>query len=519
MKPNHITIGSRGSDLALWQARLVQKRLKDLAGISADIHIIKTKGDEIQHLSFDKMEGKGFFTKEIEQALLDQKIDLAVHSFKDLETTQPQGLCIAAVSERENPADVLLIRKEAVDFTQTFHVKPLAKVGTSSARRKSQMHFFRPDVELLDLRGNVPTRVQRLKDGLYDAILLAKAGLDRLQIPLHDFEVFVMNPKQFIPAPAQGVLALQIRSADSDLHQAMQALHHAEVWKAITWEREILKSFGGGCQVPIGVYAEVQDQEVELWVSKGEGTEKAPMQWQVNSKGRTPAQWAQEVFVPKTQKVFISTDEASADLFVRMLKDNAYQVHAQSLIETELLPGLPANAPKSDWLFFNSKKALLHFEQKYAHGFQRKIGVAGQGTLAALHKLGYQAQFVAQQENTLASAKDFANSLQNQETVLFPESQETLGTFQSFLNKNQAIPFPVYQTKLISLELPEFDTYVFTSPSNARSFAQKNVLPPKARVIAMGEKTQLEIIHHFPQAQVELPLSMDILGLARSVLS
>ncbi|HLP55346.1 MAG TPA: hydroxymethylbilane synthase [Fluviicola sp.] len=248
-----IRIGSRGSDLALWQANHVKQQLEAL-GAEVSITVIKTQGDQIQHLSFDKLEGKGFFTKEIEQALLDNTIDLAVHSHKDLETTPPDGLIIAAVSEREHPSDVLLIHPRAVDTTQHWNLKPGAVVGTSSARRKSQLIAFREDVTIKDLRGNVPTRLQKLIDGEYDAILLAKAGLDRLELDLSAVHVEVLDPEEFIPAPAQGVLALQIRATDTALFEFMQPLHHVEVQSRIVLERTVLNRMHGGCQLPLGVY-------------------------------------------------------------------------------------------------------------------------------------------------------------------------------------------------------------------------------------------------------------------------
>ncbi len=258
-----IRIGSRGSDLALWQANHVKRQLEAL-GATVSITIIKTQGDQIQDLSFDKLEGKGFFTKEIEQALLDGSIDLAVHSHKDLETTPPEGLIIAAVSERENPADVLLILPGSVDTTQHWNLKQGAIVGTSSARRKSQLVAFRDDTTIKDLRGNVPTRLQKLIDGGYDAILLAKAGLDRLELDLSAVHVEVLDPEEFIPAPAQGVLALQIRSTDQELFAFMQALNHADVQSKIELERTVLNRLQGGCQLPLGVYC---PEEGKLLVS------------------------------------------------------------------------------------------------------------------------------------------------------------------------------------------------------------------------------------------------------------
>ncbi len=248
-----IRIGSRGSDLALWQAHHVKRQLEAL-GASVSLTIIKTQGDQIQHLSFDKLEGKGFFTKEIEQALMDNSIDLAVHSHKDLETNPPAGLVIAAVSERENPADVLLIHPRAVDANESWNLKQGAVVGTSSARRKSQLIGFREDVEIKDIRGNVPTRLQKLIDGDFDAILLAKAGLDRLQLDLGGMHEEILDPEQFIPAPAQGVLALQIRDTDRELFEFMQQLNHVEVQSRIALERAVLNRLQGGCQLPLGAY-------------------------------------------------------------------------------------------------------------------------------------------------------------------------------------------------------------------------------------------------------------------------
>lgn len=248
-----IRIGSRGSDLALWQANHVKKQLEDL-GAEVSITIIKTQGDQIQHLSFDKLEGKGFFTKEIEQALLEESIDLAVHSHKDLETNPPEGLIIAAVSERENPADVLLIHPKAFDPEAFWSLKQDTVVGTSSARRKSQLIGYRPDVTIKDLRGNVPTRLQKLVDGDYDAILLAKAGLDRLKLDLKGMHEVILDPEQFVPAPAQGVLALQIRENDNELFDFMQAMNHVDIQSQIALERTVLNRLQGGCQLPLGAY-------------------------------------------------------------------------------------------------------------------------------------------------------------------------------------------------------------------------------------------------------------------------
>ena len=250
-----IIIGTRGSDLALWQANFVRKELEH-RGHEVHIEIIKTQGDKIQDLSFDKMEGKGFFTKEIEDALLRKEIDLAVHSHKDLETNQPEGIEIAAVSSRANPCELLLIRQSAHEENALWGLKKDAIVGTSSARRKSQLLALRPDVQIKELRGNVPTRVEKLKTGAYDAILLAKAGILRLELDLSDLVCIDLTPDEFVPAPAQGVLALQVRSSASELKNILKQINDPAVQKLVHLERSVLNLMDGGCQLPLGVYCD-----------------------------------------------------------------------------------------------------------------------------------------------------------------------------------------------------------------------------------------------------------------------
>ena len=249
----HIRIGTRGSDLALWQANFVKGELEKLA-CTVEIKIIKTQGDLIQDLSFDKLEGKGFFTKEIEEALISNEIDLAVHSHKDLETSSPEGLMIAAVSDRENPAELLLIRKEAHAPNETWELKKNAVIGSSSARRKSQVLALKPDLQLKDLRGNVPTRIDKLRKGEYDAILLAKAGVNRLGLDLGDLIKINLSPAEFVPAPSQGVLGYQIRTDDVDLSLLLRNLNNEKIENEVKVERKVLQLMNGGCQLPLGVY-------------------------------------------------------------------------------------------------------------------------------------------------------------------------------------------------------------------------------------------------------------------------
>lgn len=263
-----IIIGTRGSKLALWQAHFTKDNLEKM-GIEVDIKIIKTRGDKIQHLSFDKIEGKGFFTKELEDALLSGQVDLAVHSMKDLPTESPEGLSIAGVSYRENPADWLVINKGREDASKVYQLKENAIVGTSSARRKAILLDIRPDIHLKDIRGNVPTRLQKLKEGQFDAIVLAAAGLTRLDLDMSDFVVIKLNTKEFVPAPAQGVLAYQTCTADIETRKIIKRLHNSEVAAVTNVERKVLNLLGGGCHMPLGVYCELDENGYyHVWAAK-----------------------------------------------------------------------------------------------------------------------------------------------------------------------------------------------------------------------------------------------------------
>ena len=269
MDKPHIRIGTRGSDLALWQANHVKARLESL-GCAVSIQIIQTQGDRIQDLSFDKLEGKGFFTKDIESALLNGDVDLAVHSHKDLETTPPPGLVIAAVSEREDPSELLMMRSESHDPSEPFELKAGARIGTSSARRQSILRNLRSDLEIAELRGNVPTRIEKLRSGQYDAILLAKAGVSRLNLDTSDLITLTLNPKEFVPAPAQGVLGLQVRAADTQTYEWVRKLNYAPSEHCIHIEREVLRNMEGGCQLPLGVYNDGEVVHVSYAKSKQE---------------------------------------------------------------------------------------------------------------------------------------------------------------------------------------------------------------------------------------------------------
>jgi hydroxymethylbilane synthase len=247
-----LRIGSRGSQLALWQANHIADRLRG-AGHEATIEIIKTLGDAMQHVPFAAVgnagrDGKGMFTKEIEEALFDGRIDLAVHSLKDLPTDLAQPFTIAAIPERVDPRDAFVSLRH-----ESFEALPHgARIGTSSLRRQAQLRAARPDVECLEFRGNVDTRLRKLAEGQVDAIILASAGLERLGLTQHRRECF--SPLVLCPAAGQGALGIEARAGDERVLAALHFLNHEPTRYAVTAERAALKALGGGCQVPIGIY-------------------------------------------------------------------------------------------------------------------------------------------------------------------------------------------------------------------------------------------------------------------------
>jgi hydroxymethylbilane synthase len=264
---SNLRIGSRGSQLALWQANHVAELLRG-QGHTVEIEIIKTTGDKILDVALAKVGTKGMFTKEIEEALADKRVDLAVHSMKDVPTELAPEFELAAIMKREDPHDAFI----SVKFAKLEDLPNRAKVGTSSLRRQCQLKALRADLEVFPLRGNVDTRLKKLEAGEYDAIILAAAGVHRLGLDKH---VRYRIPAEIMcPAVGQGALAIETRSDDQQTRAAIGFLDHDETRTAITCERALLGSLGGGCQVPIGAFAEKRGQQLHLsaMVGRPDGT-------------------------------------------------------------------------------------------------------------------------------------------------------------------------------------------------------------------------------------------------------
>ncbi|MFZ1289957.1 MAG: hydroxymethylbilane synthase [Melioribacteraceae bacterium] len=260
MEKQKLILGSRGSDLALWQAKFVKKELeKKNKNLEVEIKIINTKGDKILDVALSKIGDKGLFTKELEIKLLNNEIDIAVHSLKDLQTEIPKGLKLAAVTKRHDVEDVLISKKKKEAI---FTLKENATVATGSLRRRSQLKHLRPDINIVELRGNVPTRINKFLESNWDAIILARAGVERLKLQKHISSIIPID--QILPAVGQGALGIEINEKNKFAENIVKSIHDENTYCAVIAERSLLKKLEGGCQVPIGAFAEVKSNGLYL---------------------------------------------------------------------------------------------------------------------------------------------------------------------------------------------------------------------------------------------------------------
>jgi hydroxymethylbilane synthase len=521
-----IIIGTRGSDLALWQANYTKNLLEE-KGNEVEIKIISTAGDRSQQYetSFDKLEGKGFFTKELEESLLNKTIDLAVHSHKDLQTVSPDGLMIAGVSKREDPSDILIINDKAADDKLKFGLKKNAIVGTSSARRKSQLLAFRPDVQVKDLRGNVPTRINKLREGGYDAILIATAGIERLEIELDEFTVEKLNPEVFVPAPAQGVLAWQTREDDNELLDIIDTISDLDVLIKINIERQLLNMFDGGCHLPFGAYCdtEMDDEDrlrFKVWVSIADEWDKQPKQFYfdtLDTDGFVDRMY-EHIRSVKPKKIFISKTFKEDDYFPTALGKLGFEVQGTSLIEFKQIA--IRFLPRTEWIFFSSKHAVrFFFNQKPELWPGVKFGCVGSSTSAELRSFGHRADFIGQSTDIKLVGKQFSSKVGNAR-VLFPIARGSMQSIQwQMVKRENVVNLEVYATLNISQEIStENEVLIFTSPSNVESYFEKNTIHPHQKLIAMGEATG-KALEKLKFKKFTLPRSFDDLGLLQAVLA
>ncbi len=483
-----LVLGSRGSRLALWQANDTKARL-EAAGWSVGIKVIKTQGDKITDLGFDKLEGKGFFTKEIEAALLNKDIDLAVHSCKDLETTPHPDLVIAAVSDRADPSEWLLMHPSAKDPVQPLGLKADAVVGTSAPRRKMQLLAYQPGLRLKDLRGNVPTRIEKLRKGQYDAICLAAAGIKRLALELDDLEVLPLSPKMMIPAPAQGVLAYQVRKEDTDLIRALEQIGDPSVAQGIHLERQVLNLFQGGCQMPVGVYCEQEGGLYKIWSVMAGEWEQFPKRvyWETDTPDAQAV--VKQLKQPLPPSVFISRKLSPLSYLRKTLEQGGVPFHDQSLVSFS--PVRVKEIPPADWLFFTSKNGVRYFFEQLPQAWDMpKIGAIGKGTATTLRRYGHDPDFTGE-GNDMPQIAASLESLVRGKTILFPRAEHSLRTIQQHLEnvavvkdlivyRNQPIPDP---------KIPKMAVLIFTSPMNVEHYVKHYPIVPDQQIIAIGRST------------------------------
>lgn len=393
-----LTIGSRGSQLALWQARWVEARLREL-GVETTLEIIKTTGDKITDVPLAKVGSKGLFTKEIEEALLDGRIDLAVHSLKDLPTILPDGLAVAAIPERETPFDALI----GSTLSGLAHG---ARVGTSSLRRSAQLKRLRPDLVLEPVRGNLDTRLRKLDEGQYDAILLAAAGLRRLGWGHRITEL--LPAEVMCPAVGQGALAIETRTGPNPAFDICSQLDHAPTRAAVTAERAVLASLGGGCQVPIGAHATVEVGTVSLraavihpdgdplFLDQSSGPVQEAAALGAAAATRLLDQGARAILTSvyagdlplAGRRVLVTRAQSQAGTLSAKLRALGADVIELPVIEISPLEFTPPGWASYHWAIFTSANAVDCFFRRVAPDAGPRLCAIGPATAAALQARG-----------------------------------------------------------------------------------------------------------------------------------
>ncbi len=510
-----LVIGSRGSDLALWQARHVLALLSERAGIESEIRIIRTRGDRIDSVAFESIEGKGFFTKELEEALLAGAIDVAVHSLKDLPTELPSGLTVGAILRRGDPRELLLINPDVHDPDRgPLRLRAGARVGTSSIRRRVQLTALQPDLVIEPLRGNVPTRLRRLYERGFDAILLALAGVERLKLDLTGLVALRLPTEVIAPAPGQGALAVELRSDDAELRAIAEELHDPETAAAVNAERSLLRRFGGGCSLPLGACLWRDGDRMVMHAFWSSGAGKAHVR--VSVDGDDPTEIAEKAFHALTEapvplkgvRVVVTRPAMGADPLVSMLTALGATVVAFPVISIRPYASPEADAEARagldsfDWVLFPSANAVEQFRarlESWSEAFpaSARIGAVGPGTARALSGWGREPDFVPEVHVSDAFLEGILARCERRAGVLIPSAKEGSDVLVAGLTAagHRVVRLPVYET--VGTDPAALDTsrldgahyILFASPSAVRHFLRVASLPEGARVVSIGPVT------------------------------
>jgi hydroxymethylbilane synthase len=544
-----LRIGTRGSDLALWQARHVASLLA-VHGAQCELVVLQTRGDVIDDVPLTQVEGKAFFTAEIERALLAGEVDLAVHSHKDLPSEMTPGLTIAAVPERASCGERLLIAPGAHDERAAFlPLRRGARVGTSAPRRSEQLTTLRPDLDVLDLRGNVPTRVRKLRDGLYDAIVLAAAGLDRLQLAVDDLIAIDLPLELFVPAPAQGALAIQVRTTDTARIELVRRIHDEPTARAIAAERRLLALAGGGCNLPLGaVVAPASDAAstprtdlrregapppTAQTGGLGFGTPgvtRSPKSFRAHTflgaqhpAGAAHGRWANATAATPEAAIAAAYEQlergaptdtgplaplsvalagsaADGSVLGERLSALGARVVLERVIEFEALPGVElarevASLRAGDVLAVTSRQIAPHLQACLAHGSIPAgviVAAVGAASARALREVGVESQVVGHSSaRELAAALDVARGAR----VLFPCAEDALHDLErEFAARGIEVRrLELYRTRArTDVALDErIDARVYMSPSAVQAALpwQREHMHARTQLFALGHTT------------------------------
>ena len=519
-----IRIATRGSELALVQANLVRRQLQGTTEERIVLEIIKTQGDRERASSFREMEGRGFFTKDIEATLLEGRADLAVHSLKDLPTETPDGLFVLPVLRRGDPRETLLVRPEAADDALPLGLRLGARVGTSAVRRHAQLRAARPDLELLDLRGNVPTRVQKVLRGELDAILIASCGLERLKLDPPSLVRRDLDPTEFVPAPGQGMLAVELRSGDRNLMALVPDLVVEEDRRAVEAERRLLGLVEGGCGLPLGAFVARTEGGYEMFAVLGPRP-LPPAGLPIDLvRAHVRAADAEDLALRALEGLLREEDgrgggDRRGELANLRILLTGTPRHVRDLARELLRRGAtvlphetaepvyspdPAKLrevrwrlPSFDWILFRSVTAVEMFAPilRKAGSFQGRIGAIGPATRNALLERGFPVELMPQEAVSEDLAKAFLDGPGNQGArILLPGPHEGRTVL---LQSLVASGHQVTELKLYRLEknrdrrpLPDrVDAVVFPSPSAVGAFLEEHAVPEGALVVTIGPAT------------------------------
>ncbi|SYZ74360.1 Porphobilinogen deaminase (modular protein) [Candidatus Zixiibacteriota bacterium] len=540
------TIGSRGSELALYQANLIKSYLSNM-GIDVDIKIIKTVGDKIDNLSFDKIEGKGFFTKELEEALLSREIDLAVHSLKDLSTTMPEGLKVGAYCNPEDPSELLLINPVKYEPSQRLFLKVGAVIGTSSVRRQAQIAHYRPDLKIEPLRGNVPTRVRKLREGKYDSILIARAGVDRLKLDTEGLVRIVLDRQDFIPAPGQGILTIEIRDNDPNVEEIVSRLNEAEAETTAILERGLLARFQGGCQLPLAVTSQRRNGgsylKAFLGIKDGERWSEPAM---FSGFGENIEELIEKAYrelnrisieSKHKKKVLITRSEEEGGVFFMAYRSVLTPVfypifEIAASYDKDKAREIVEGLSNFDWLIFTSKNSVRIFKDILEGSGTKldsrlKIASVGQKTSDLIKSLGWRVEFIPQQEDSAGMLKELPRILGSGEvSILLPQGEEAPAHLEKGLQVEgyKVTRFNIYRTAPTSeamlprIEPDEIDFFIFTSPLSVEYFEKLgHVLPSRSWVATIGNPTAESLTAHYRQPDF-IPPKADIGAIVQKIM-